>query len=205
MLRWIIRLAFAALLLLLAGLLATGIGESRKVVASFNDRLLDIAPDAAIQAGYVQTMHEQRWASHAFVHIMGLTLPRGKTEAVIRAPIKVYYGVRPRHIHAEAFAGGVLQVAIDKVEVLNVATDLAHLEIETDVGWARLDSVSGEEARRAARKAFDRTRFHAADKLLAGADVTEHVRRAIEKLAASLGEVREVRILRRDLPPDASR
>jgi hypothetical protein len=147
----------------------------------------------------VQTMHEQHWGNDAFVNILGLSVPRGHTEAVVRAPVRVYYGVRPASLHVLSFRHGVLRLAVDRVVVLNAATDLAGMEVRTDVGWARLDSVSGRQAREAARKAFDQTRFRAADALLKGRDVTEHVRLALQQVAAAISAVHAVEIERRDL------
>lgn len=199
MMRWIVRLLLIVLLGLLVGLLLSSPTQTRKVEQAFNDQLLKIAPSAAIQAGFVQTMHEQRWGSHAFVHLLGLTLPRGFTEARVRAPIRVFYGVRPSAIHVLGFEDGTLRLAVDRVEVLNVETDLERLEIETHVGWARLDAISGEEARRAARKAFDRTKYRAADGLLKTADVSRHIRAALARIATKIPGVERVEIERRDL------
>ncbi len=194
------RLLLFALLAVPVALMIYSPWQSRSVVSQFNDQLLKIEADAAIQAGFVQTMHEQQWGSHAFVHILGLTLPRGMTEARVRAPIRVYYGVRPQSLHPLGFENGVLRLAVDRVEVLNVETDLGKMEIETKVGWARLDAVSGEEARQAARRAFDRTKHLAAGKLLTTTDVSEHVREALQQFARSIGEIRRVEITRRDIP-----
>jgi hypothetical protein len=199
MIRMFARIALLAVLGVLAVLLLSPQWQSWHVQQQFSDRLVRMAPDAAIQAGYVQTMHEQRWGSDAFVNILGLTLPRGHTEAIVRAPIRVYYGVRPKALHVLSFKHGVLRLAVDRVEVLNVSTDLSGLQIQTDVGWARLDAISGKQARKSAREAFDHTRFRAADSLLKGRGVTEQVRLALQRVAAAISAVHEVEIERRDL------
>lgn len=199
MVRLFTRLALLGVFGALVVLMMSPQWQSWHVKQQFSDRLLRMAPDAAIQAGFVQTMHEQRWGSDAFVHILGLTLPRGHTEATVRAPVRVYYGVRPGALHVLSFRRGVLRLAVDRVEVLNVATDLSGMEIRTDVGWARLDAVSGRQARKSARDAFDRTRFRAAGELLKGRDVTAHVRLALQRVAAAISAVHAVEIERRDL------
>jgi hypothetical protein len=199
MLRLFARMALLGVLGLLAVLLLSPQWQSWRVQQQFTDRLVRMAPDAAVQAGFVQTMHEQQWGNDAFVNILGLTVPRGHTEAVVRAPVRVYYGVRPASLHVLSFRDGVLRLAVDRVVVLNVATDLAGMEVRTDVGWARLDAVSGRQAREAARKAFDQTRFRAADALLKSRDVTENVRLALQQVAAAITAVHAVEIERRDL------
>jgi len=200
MIRWIARILLSVALVAMAVLLFYPPLHSWRIEQAFDDRLIRIGQSAAIQAGYVSTMHEQRWGSHAFVNILGLSLPRGKTEARIRAPIRVYYGVTPAHLHLMRVKDGILHIAVDKVTVLNVATSVARLEMETEVGWARLDAVSGEEARKAAKRAFERTKYHAADKLLSSRMVTEHVRIALKKIAKHILGVRDVQITRRDVP-----
>jgi len=203
MFRWFIRLLLLLLLAVPVLLMSIAPWQSRTVVEQFNDQLLKIEPHAAIQAGFIQTMHEQQWGSHAFVHVLGLTLPRGVTEAHVRAPIKVYYGVRPESLHVLSFENGQLKLAVDEVEVLNVETDLGALEINTKVGWARLDAISGEEARKAARKSFDRSKYKAAGQLLMTSDVSEHVRQALAKIALAISGIKQVLIVRRDIEPTA--
>lgn len=199
--RFVGRILLVGVVVAFAALLLTPQWQSWRVQQEFNDRLLRIEPDAAIQAGFVETMHEQRWGSEAFLHLFGLLLlPRGRTEAVVRAPVRVYYGVRPEALHVLSLKHGIMTLAVDRVEVLNASTDLSGLQVETVVGWARLDAVSGEEARRAARKQFDRTRFRAAGQLLQGRDVTEHVRLALKRVATAIAGVTDVQLVRRDVP-----
>jgi len=172
--------------------------QARQIEHAFSDQLLSMGADAAIQAGYVQTMHEQRWSDTAFVNILHLSLPRGRTEARLRAPITVYYGVRPQHLHVSSFEKGVLSIAVDLVEVLSVDTDLSHMEMETSVGWARLDALSGENVRAAARVKFQDSKYKAAGKLLMGADASAAVQTAINKIAVKIPGVTAVEIVRRD-------
>ena len=200
MIRWIARILLSIAIVVMAAILFYPPLHSWRIEQQFDDRLIKIGQSAAIQAGYVSTMHEQHWSSHAFVHILGLSLPRGKTEVRVRAPIRVYYGVVPARLHLLEVKNGILHIAVDKVTVLNVATNIAHLEMKTEVGWARLDAVSGEEARKAAMRAFERTKYHAADKLLSSHMVTEHVRMALKKVAKHILGVRDVQITRRDIP-----
>ncbi|MDQ7012167.1 MAG: hypothetical protein Q9M29_10120 [Mariprofundaceae bacterium] len=198
--RRILRLALVAALMLSALAYFAPAWRETRVARQFNDMLVDMQPDAAIQAGYIQTMHEQRWSSEAFFNLFGYALPLGKTEAVVRAPIRVYYGVRPGAIHVLTFRKGQLRLAVDRVEVLSVDVDISRLEIRTETGWARLDSFSGREARLRARHAFEYSKRRAADKILSGLQVTAHLRATLGELAAAIPGVTDIRIERHDIP-----
>ena len=166
----------------------------------FNDMLLDMKPDAAIQAGFIQTSHEQTWSNEAFLSFLGIEIPLGQTAATLRAPIKVYYGVRPHAIHALKSVKGQLHLTVDSVGVLSVDADISKLEIKTNVGWARLDTMSGEEARSRAKRAFEQSKYRAADSMLQSLQVTAHVREAMKALATQISGVNDVYIERLDLP-----
>jgi len=165
----------------------------------FNDMLIDMKPDAAIQAGFIKTMHEQTWSNEAFLSFFGMDIPLGKTEATLRAPIKVYYGARPHAIHATRTVKGQLHLNIDRVEVLSVDADISRLEIKTDVGWARLDGVSGEDARKRAKKAFEQSKYRAADNMLQSLQVTAYLRDALRAIATQISGISDVRIERLNL------
>lgn len=165
----------------------------------FNDMLIEMKPDAAIQAGFIRTMHEQTWSSEAFFSFLGIEIPLGQTKATLRAPIKVYYGVRPHAIHATRAIKGRLHIIIDKVEVLSVDADISKLEIKTDVGWARLDALSGEEARSRVKKAFEQSKQRAADRILQSMQVTAYVRTALKTIATQITGITDVYIDRRDI------
>jgi hypothetical protein len=167
----------------------------------FNDILLDMKPDVAIQAGFVQTMHEQTWGNEAFLSLLGIEIPLGQSEATLRAPIRVFYGVRPHAIHALKSVKGQLHLAIDRVEVLSVDADIAKLEIRTRNGWARFDATSGEEMRARAKKAFEQSKYRAADNMLKSMQVTAHVREAMKAIATRISGITDVYVERLDLPP----
>jgi len=166
----------------------------------FNDMLLDMKPDSAIQAGFIQTSHEQTWSNEAFLSFLGIEIPLGQTEATLRAPIKVYYGVRPHAIHALKSVKGQLHLTVDSVEVLSVDADISKLEMKTNVGWARLDTLSGEEARSRAKKAFEQSKYRAAESMLYSLQVTAHVREAMKTIATRITGIHDVYIERLDLP-----
>jgi len=166
----------------------------------FNDMLIDMEPDAAIQAGYIQTIHEQRWSNEAFLSLFGMEIPLGKTGATLRAPIKVYYGVKPAAVHATQSKNGQLHLTVERVEVLSVDADISKLEIKTDVGWARLDAVSGKEARERAKLAFEKSKRRAVDNMLQSMQVTAYLRDALRTIATQISGITDVRIERRDLP-----
>ena len=168
-------------------------------VQQFNDLLIDMKPDAAIQAGFISTMHEQIWGNEAFLSFLGMAIPLGKTEATLRAPIKVYYGVRPHAIHATQAVKGQLHLTIDKVEVLSVDADIGNLEIKTENGWARFDATSGKEARARAKRAFEQSKYRAADSMLQSLQVTAHVREALKAIATQITGINDVRVDRQDV------
>jgi len=165
----------------------------------FNNMLIDMKPDAAIQAGYIQTVHEQIWSNEAFISLLGFEIPLGKTEATLRAPIKVYYGVKPDAVHAIQNKNGQLHLTVKRVEVLSVDADISKLEIKTDLGWARLDAVSGREARERAKRAFEKSKRRAADNMLQSMQVTAYLRDALRAMATQISDITDVRIERRDL------
>ncbi|MCF7822181.1 MAG: hypothetical protein K9M17_07060 [Mariprofundaceae bacterium] len=171
----------------------------RSETQQFHDMLIDMKPDAAIQAGFVETMHEQTWSNEAFFSFFGIEIPLGQTEATLRAPIRVYYGVRPHAIHATGSAKGQLYLTIDRVEVLSVDADISRLEIRTDVGWARLDALSGAEARSRAKKAFEQSKYRAADNMLQSMQVTAYLREALKAIATQITGITDVRIDRLDM------
>ncbi len=175
--------------------------NEKSEVQKFNDMLLDMKPDSAIQAGFIQTSHEQIWSNEAFLSFLGINIPLGQTEATLRAPIKVYYGVRPYAIHALKSVKGQLHLTVDSVEVLSVDADISKLEIKTSVGWARLDTMSGEEARSRAKKAFEQSKYRAADSVLQSLQVTADVRKAMMVIATQITGVDDVYVERLDLPP----
>lgn len=168
-------------------------------VQQFNDMLIDMKPDAAIQAGFIETMHEQTWSNIAFFSFLGVEIPLGLTEATLRAPIKMYYGVRPYAIHAVGTKNGQLHLTVDKIEVLSVDADISRLEIKTAVGWARLDAMSGSEARARAKQLFEQSKYRAADSMLQSLQVTADVREAMKAIATQITGIRDVRIDRLDL------
>lgn len=165
----------------------------------FNDMLIDMQQDVAIQAGFIQTMHEQTWSNVAFFSFLGIDIPLGKSEATVRAPIKVYYGVRPYAVHAIGKQGNQLHLTVDRVEVLAVDADISKLEIRTENGWARFDATSGEEARARAKKAFEVSKYRAADNMLKSMQVTADVRAALKAIAVQITGITDVRIDRLDL------
>ncbi|MDT8377174.1 MAG: hypothetical protein RQ867_10630 [Mariprofundaceae bacterium] len=171
----------------------------RSEAQQFNDMLIDMKPDAAIQAGFVETMHEQTWSNEAFFSFFGIEIPLGQTEATLRAPIRVYYGVRPHAIHATGSVKGQLHLTIGSVEVLSVDADISRLEIRTDIGWARLDALSGAEARSRAKKAFEQGKYRAADNMLQSMQVTAYLREALKAIATQIAGITDVRIDRLDM------
>ncbi len=82
-----------------------------------------------------------------------LDFDMGTTRATVRAPGRATYGfdlrrIRPEHIQLEG--DSVVVVTIPPLSVLGVEPDLSRLDVQTRVGWARLESSSGRRTEREA-------------------------------------------------------
>lgn len=76
--------------------------------------------------------------------LLGMDL--GTTSATVRMPGRVAYGFDVRELEADDVRvrrGGVVEVRLPPLRVFSVEPDLAAMEVETDVGWARLYARSG--------------------------------------------------------------
>jgi hypothetical protein len=80
-----------------------------------------------------------------------LDLRLGTTSATVRVPGRVSYGFDARLLRPEMIRSGgdTVEITLPELAVYSVEPDLAALEVQTRVGWARLRS-SGQEVERAA-------------------------------------------------------
>lgn len=76
-----------------------------------------------------------------------LRLPLGTTRATVRLPGRLGYGFDISALRAEDIRladDGVVEVALPPLRIFSVEPDLDALEVQTEVGWARLYSRSGQ-------------------------------------------------------------
>lgn len=82
-----------------------------------------------------------------------LDIDLGTTTARVRAPGRVSYGFDVSELGVEDIAyaeDGAVEVELPSLSIFSVEPELEHVEIETDVGWARLYRGSGREREQAA-------------------------------------------------------
>ena len=80
-----------------------------------------------------------------------LDLRLGTTRATVRAPGRVSYGFDVNELQEEMIhvSENIVSIQIPRLQIYSAEPDLTQLEVETDVGWARLP----ESARSAERRA----------------------------------------------------
>ncbi len=110
-------------------------------------------PEAFLVTGVLDVTATVKVASDKTLLPGVLDLDLGTTSATVRAPGRVTYGfdvrlLRPEHIQLEG--DSVVVVTIPPLRVFSAEPDLSRLEVETKVGWARLQKSSGERVERAA-------------------------------------------------------
>lgn len=81
-----------------------------------------------------------------------LDLSLGTTRTTVRAPGRVSYGFDARRLEPDMvrLAGDTVHITLPPLQVWSAEPNLEQLEVETDVGWARSRSGSGEDTQRAA-------------------------------------------------------
>lgn len=80
-----------------------------------------------------------------------LDLRLGTTRATVRAPGRVSYGFDVTELQEEMIhvAENVVSIQIPRLQVYSAEPDLTQLEVETDMGWARLPASARSAERRA--------------------------------------------------------
>lgn len=80
-----------------------------------------------------------------------LDLRLGTTRATVRAPGRVSYGFDVNELQEEMIhvAGNVISIQIPRLQVYSAEPDLTQLEVETEMGWARLPASARSAERRA--------------------------------------------------------
>ncbi len=105
-----------------------------------------------------------------------LNLNLGTTTATVRVSGRVAYGfnvaaLRPEHIHYTE--DSVVEVELPRLEVFSVEPELENVDIQTEVGWARLHRSSGQEMEQRALQAIRPSMRATAERHLANSETPE--------------------------------
>lgn len=117
----------------------------------------------------------------------------GTTRATVRVPGRVSYGFDISHFQPSSVRiaeDGVIEVALPDLKVYSVEPDLEQMEIQTDVGWARLQSSSGREVeQKAIRLVRDALQEQSETHLRRSVQPRVNTARAIRKLLTPILQV----------------
>ncbi len=110
------------------------------------------APESILVTGSLQVAVTTVSQNSRYLLPGVVPLDLGTTSATVRVPGTVYYGLDVAALGAENISahGNVLHISVPDVRVVSVEPDLAELELETRLGWARTSAGSGAQATREA-------------------------------------------------------
>ncbi len=115
-----------------------------------------------------------------------LRLDLGTTRATVRVPGRLSYGFDVRLLRAEDIRigeDGVVEVTLPPLSVYSVEPELAEMEVQTEVGWARSQAGSGREVeQKAIRLLRDALREQGEKHLGDSAQPRINTARALQKL-----------------------
>ena len=191
--RWTTRL-IATLLLLVIGLavavwvLRPSLSEEtvRQVVVSTIQRE---APASFYITGYLDltTAVTVKSEKRLFPDALG-GLDLGTTQATVRMPGRVSYGFDVGGLRPEAIRvrpDGVVEVVVPELSVYAVEPDLEAMEVETSVGWARMQGSSGRRVEQLAiRRVREAMREQALDHVARAGEPRLNTATALEQLLA---------------------
>ncbi len=146
------------------------------------------SPAAVLVTGYLDMSATVTVASTRvlFPDLGGIDL--GDTRTTIRVPGRVTYGFDVSALNAEAIRlaeGGAVEVSMPALRVVSVAPDLARLEVQTKVGWARSREGSGKRVEREAlRLVQESLRTQAERHLATSTQPKVNTAHALEKMLA---------------------
>ncbi len=106
-------------------------------------------PAAFLVSGYLDVSAEitQENTKYLFPDYFDKSISLGTTKSTIRLPGRVSYGVDLLKIGDSSITfepNNVVVITVQELEVEAVDADLARMEVQTEVGWARLHSRSGQ-------------------------------------------------------------
>ncbi|HUE96354.1 MAG TPA: DUF4230 domain-containing protein [Longimicrobiaceae bacterium] len=113
-----------------------------------------------------------------------LDLRLGTTRATVRTPGRVSYGFDVSELEREMIYvdGGIIWIQIPRLQVYSAEPNLSALEIETDVGWARMPASARSAERRAIGELNDALRRQGEAHLSTAMQPRVNTARALELL-----------------------
>ncbi|MFK7844773.1 MAG: DUF4230 domain-containing protein [Rhodothermales bacterium] len=104
---------------------------------------------AFLVSGYLDVSADitQENTKYLFPEYFDKSISLGTTRSKVRLPGRVSYGVDLAKIDAASISfepNNVVVITMSELEVDSVEPDLANMQVQTDVGWARLHSWSGQ-------------------------------------------------------------
>lgn len=116
----------------------------------------------------------------------------GTTRATVRVPGRVSYGFDVGALRPEAIRvgeDGLIEVTLPELSVFSIEPDLERMEVETEVGWARLHASSGQRVeQRAIRQVRRALREQGEQHLARSTQPRIHTAEALEQLLAPVLE-----------------
>lgn len=116
----------------------------------------------------------------------------GTTRATVRVPGRVSYGFDVGALRPEAIQmgeDGLIEVTLPELSVFSVEPDLERMEVETEVGWARLHASSGQRVEQKAIGLVRRALRQQGEQHLARSTQPRvHTAEALEKLLTPMLE-----------------
>ncbi len=112
-------------------------------------------PASFLVSGYLDITANitQENTKYLFPGYFDKSISLGTTKSNVRLPGRVSYGIDLLKITDSSISfepNNVVVISFSKIEVESVEPDLANMEIQTEVGWARLHSYSGKTVERKA-------------------------------------------------------
>lgn len=112
-------------------------------------------PAAFLVSGHLEITADitQENTKYLFPDYFDKSISLGTTKSTVRLPGRVSYGVDLMKIDATSIMfepNNVVVINVDAIEVESVDPDLANMQVQTEVGWARMHARSGHAVERKA-------------------------------------------------------
>lgn len=164
--RWISRVLFVLLLLAVGAGAGMWLMQTRLVLPEVQvtqhqvqqliiTKLVDEQPTSFLVTGYLDVTADitQENTKYLFPDYFDDDLSLGTTRSTVRLPGRISYGVDLTQLKPDAIVlqqDSIVVITLGAIEMQSVEADLENMQIQTDVGWARLSSRSGRTVERKA-------------------------------------------------------
>lgn len=166
MYRWISRALFVLLLLAVGAGVGMWLMQARLALPDVQvtqqqvrqlviTKLIDEQPTSFLVTGYLDVTADitQENTKYLFPEYFDEDLSLGTTRSTVRLPGRISYGVDLTKLKPDAILleqDSIIVITLGAVEMQSVEADLENMQIQTDVGWARLSARSGRTVERKA-------------------------------------------------------